>query len=111
VQNLASLGLSPLELWPPELGTFDYLRDNMTSSASPSERSLHRISDLTLAYVTYVDGEQMLKISDLYLLPKIFAGQLKIVRRVSAPCVFHCCYTTAATYPESFYNASDTAKR
>jgi len=65
VQNLASLGLSPLELWAPELGSFDYLRDNMTRLASPSERSLHRIRDLTLACVTHDDVEQTLKISDL----------------------------------------------
>ena len=81
MQNLASLGLSPLELLAPELGSFDYLRDNMTSLTSPSERSLHRIPDLTTPYVTYFDGEQTLKVSDLYLLPKIFAGQLKIVCR------------------------------
>ena len=65
MQNLVSLGLSPLELCAPELGSFDYLRDNMTSLVSPSERSLHRIRDLTLAYVTHDDGEQMLKMSDL----------------------------------------------
>ena len=65
MQNLASLGLSPLELWAPELASFDYLRYNMTSLASPSERSLHRIPDLTLAYVTHVDDEQTLKNSDL----------------------------------------------
>ena len=65
MQNLASLGLSPLELWPLELGSFDYLRDNMTSLASPSERSLHRIRDLTRDNVPYDDGEQVLKISAL----------------------------------------------
>ena len=65
MQNLVSLGLSPLELWAPELGSFDYLRDNMTSLASPTERSLHRIRDLTIAYVTHDDGEETLKISDL----------------------------------------------
>ena len=81
MQNLAPPGLSPLELWAPELGSFDYLRDNMTSLASPSERSLHRIPDVIPAYVTHDDDKQTLKISDLYLLPKIFAGQLKIVRR------------------------------
>ena len=65
MQNLAPLGLSPLELWAPELGSFDYLRDKMTSLASPSERSLHRIPYLTTAYVTHDDDEQTLKMSDL----------------------------------------------
>ena len=65
MQNLAPPGLSPLELWAPELGSFDYLRDNMTSLAPPSERSLHRIPDLTVVNVTLDDDEQMLKISDL----------------------------------------------
>ena len=65
MQNLSSLGLSPLELWAPELGSFDYLSDNMTTLASSSERSLHRIPDLTPAYVTYDDDEQTLKMSDL----------------------------------------------
>ena len=54
-----------MELWAPELGSFDYLRDNMTSLASPSERIFHRIRDLTLVYVIYDDDEQILKISAL----------------------------------------------
>ena len=69
---MVSLGLSVLELRAPELATFDnyadsfdYLRDNLTSLASPSERSLHRIPDLTLACVTHEEDEQKLKISDL----------------------------------------------
>jgi len=49
----------------PELGSFDYLPDNMTSLASPSERNLHRIRNLTLVNVTHVNDEQMLKISAL----------------------------------------------
>ena len=65
MQNLASLGLSPLELSAPELGSFDYLRDNMTSLASLSELIFHRIPDLTIVSVTHDDVEQMLKISDL----------------------------------------------
>ena len=65
MQNLATLGLSALELWAPELGSFDYLRDNVTSLASPSERSLHRIRDLMPASATQDDVEQMLKITDL----------------------------------------------
>jgi len=65
VQNLVSLGVSVRALWAPKLATFDYLRDNMTTLASPSERSLHRIPDLTLAYVIYDHVEQMLKMSAL----------------------------------------------
>ena len=65
MQNLASLGLSPVELWAPELGSFGYLRHNMTSLASPSEQILDRIVDVTLVCLTHDDVEQMLKISDL----------------------------------------------
>jgi len=81
VQNLVSLGLSVLELRAPELATFDNLRYNMTSLASPSERSFNHIPQLMIASVLHGNDEQTLKISALYLLPKCFGGQLKIVRR------------------------------
>jgi len=40
-----------------DIGSFDYLRDNMTSLASPSELIFHPSPDLTLVYVTLDDGE------------------------------------------------------